>query len=1126
MENRIIKVLLIEDSTDDAELIKRKLEKSATLNFQVTIASKLDDGLKQAEKDTPDLILSDLGLPDSHGLDTVTKILLANPGIPLVVLSGFDDEDTAIKAVKSGAQDYLVKGQLDSTQWERSLVYSVERARLHDELDRNTQEISNLHVNLLKILENNTDAIVVVSKDKRILFTNPAVASIFGQKPKELLNMPFRYPLNAGKTSEIEINRPDEEITIAEMSVVGISWEGKPAYLVSMHDITGRKQMEDALRTSEAKYRDIVEMAQDGIITLNLQGQITSCNEAFARMGGVSIQDIVGKHFSEIPFVIPKELESYKNLFASLLRDGKIPALEIVWPHKDGTIRTSELRASLMKHNKEIIGIQAMVLDITERKNLEKTLVDEATRRRILIEQSGDGIVIIDQTGKVYDANQRFADMLGYTLNEVRQLYIFDWEYLYKREQILEMIQTVDENGAHFETKHRRKDGTTYDVELSNNGATFAGQKLVFCVCRDITERQRMEMSIKESEAKFSKAFMNSPLAMVISSLDNGIIVDVNDTFLGRSGYQRKDVIGKNIVKLNIGESQEERDKIVKLLKENKPVKNIERQFHNINGVLHTSLFSAETINVANQPCMLSVTVDITERKKMEELLRFSDTALKSINEGIFATDIDNRITHWNKMCEQIISLTEQEVIGKLISDIVKMEEEYPGQNEKRLELLMKKGANREEQVYLTPRGRVWVDVQAQAVIENGKRTGWITLITDISERKKTEEALKQSEEKYRELINSSTDAIISADADMRVILWNHGAERIFGYTEKEMMGQSLLSVIPEHVHKQMTIDYKYLDKTIGKQTENTAMEVNGIRKDGSVMPGEMTISVIKAGDSFITTAIIRDITIRKEAEEKLKKIDQMKAEFLSNVSHELRTPMQSISGFIKLILTGKVPDPAVQQEFLQIIDNETMHLGNLINSLLDMSRLEAGRFQIYKKPMAVQDVITDSLKMFHSLAKEKDITLNESISAKLPQMDVDSERIRQVIINLLGNAVKFSDPGTSINVKAAVQDGELLFQVTDHGIGIKEDSLTHLFERFYRSEGEKVRGGTGLGLYISKQIIDAHGGRIWAESKFGEGSTFSFTLPVATTGGKKNGEENTNHRRRSGNTKTGRLLS
>jgi PAS domain S-box-containing protein len=396
--------------------------------------------------------------------------------------------------------------------------------------------------------------------------------------------------------------------------------------------------------------------------------------------------------------------------------------------------------------------------------------------------------------------------------------------------------------------------------------------------------------------------------------------------------------------------------------------------------------------------------------------------------------------------------------------------------------------------------------------MEGGKRTGWVTLVNDITAKKNIEEALKQSEEKYRELINTSTDAIISTDTKMEITIWNRGAERIFGYMEKEMLGKSIMAIFPETIHKNIAREIVNIKKAGTTKFSSTIFEASGSKKDCTTVPIEVSLSTRKTEGNYIITCIIRDITVRKEAEEKLRKIDGMKSEFLSNVSHELRTPLQSISGFTKLIMNGKVPDPGVQQEFLGIIDRETMHLGNLINSLLDMSRLEAGRFQVYKKTMGVNDIFTDSIKMFHSLAREKEITLNENIPTKLPKMEVDSERMRQVVINLLSNAIKFSDPGGSVNVNAGVRENELLFQVIDHGTGISKKALPHLFQRFYREEGEKVRGGTGLGLYISKQIIEAHGGRIWAESKLGEGSTFSFALPINNKGGNHHGKENSNN--------------
>jgi len=343
------------------------------------------------------------------------------------------------------------------------------------------------------------------------------------------------------------------------------------------------------------------------------------------------------------------------------------------------------------------------------------------------------------------------------------------------------------------------------------------------------------------------------------------------------------------------------------------------------------------------------------------------------------------------------------------------------------------------------------------------------------------------------------------------VIIWNQGAEKIFGYREEEMLGHSMMKIIPERDREKVGKRLALLNKPGTGKSANTIVEGTGVKKDGSEVPIEISMTSRELENTTITTAIIRDITVRKEAEEKLRKIDQMKSEFLSNVSHELRTPLQSISGFTKLIMNGQVPDAATQQEFLQIIDRESLHLNNLVNSLLDMSRLESNRFQINRKLMPVRDYIADPVKSFHSLARDKNITLIENIP-ELPEMEVDGERLRQVVINLLGNAIKFSDPGSSVTVKVENQKDQLLFQVSDQGIGISDEAQKHLFERFFRAEGEMVRGGTGLGLYISKQIIEAHGGRIWAESKLGEGSTFSFTLPLDGKGGNGNGKENPSH--------------
>jgi PAS domain S-box-containing protein len=862
MKEETVKILLIEDNQDDSDLIQRRLEKSVSVRFDVTRVKTLQEGMARLASATPDLILSDLGLPDSHGLDTVTKILCEAPQIPLVVLSGFDDEATAIKAVQAGAQDYLVKGQTEGTQIERSLTYAIERARLQRELEQYTQEITRVQNNLLKILDNNADAIIVVNGEKQVLFANPAAEAMLGSKKQELLKKPFGFPLKKGKTSEITIGQHGKEKKVAEMSVVGVDWEGKPAFLASL---------------------------------------------------------------------------------------------------------------------------------------------------------------------------------------------------------------------------------------------------------RDVTERKRADEALRESEDKFSKAFRSGPQAVAITGLDDGRFFEVNDAFVRQMGYTCAEVIGKNSSDINIWADPEQRAAMVKKLKEKGKVRNEEYRLRTKTGAIRIWQFSAELINIGNETCILSVATDITESKEAEEKLRFSDAAFKSIHDGIIATDVDFKITIWNETSERIFGISAEDAIGKRMADMITMVEDYPHQNEKRFNLLINQGYGREEQLYRTPRGDVWVDAHAQAIESNGQRTGWVTLVADITERRKAEEAIKSAAQEWRTTFDSINEMIAVIDKDRKIVRVNQSLARVLKMSPQELIGRNCQTMfhgsgkgpktcpLPKALRTKKPAVLEYYEPHLKIYLEETVSPV-----------------IDEQGEVAYYVHVARDITERKEAEEKLRRIDEMKKEFLSNVSHELRTPLQSISGFTKLIMNGQVPDEATRQEFLQIIDRESQHLGSLIDNLLDMSRLEAGRFEVYRQPTPVRDIFTDAIKTFHGLARDKKITLNEEIPPTLPEMEVDAGRLRQVIANLLNNAVKFSEPGSSVTVRAEALKDAVRFRVIDHGTGISPEAQKHLFERFYREEGEKVRGGTGLGLYISKQIIDAHGGRIWAESKPGEGSTFSFTLPlnnrtaVKTKGAKNHGKEDT----------------
>jgi PAS domain S-box-containing protein len=382
------------------------------------------------------------------------------------------------------------------------------------------------------------------------------------------------------------------------------------------------------------------------------------------------------------------------------------------------------------------------------------------------------------------------------------------------------------------------------------------------------------------------------------------------------------------------------------------------------------------------------------------------------------------------------------------------------------------------------------------------------------SERRllETEARLRESEEELRDLFENANDLIQSVDMNGAFVYVNRKWLETLGYTKEELEELKLTDIIRED---QIPHCMELFEKVCGGESLEK-VETVFMSKGGREVYVEGDVNArFKDGELVATKGIFRDITERKRAEEAQRELDRLKSEFISSISHELRTPLQSIMGFTKLMLRDKVPAPETQREFLGIIDDQSERLAGLINDLLDASRIESGRFSIQKQPILIKDVIHGAAQELDSLAREKGIVIVEDMPATLPEAEADETRLRQVMVNLLGNAIKFSDGGSEITARAKLKHHEILVQVSDRGIGIPAEAIPHLFERFYQVDGSMTRssGGSGLGLFISSQIVEAHGGRIWVESEVGKGSTFSFTLPLSPTdhiGDRSHEEENT----------------
>jgi two-component system phosphate regulon sensor histidine kinase PhoR len=354
-------------------------------------------------------------------------------------------------------------------------------------------------------------------------------------------------------------------------------------------------------------------------------------------------------------------------------------------------------------------------------------------------------------------------------------------------------------------------------------------------------------------------------------------------------------------------------------------------------------------------------------------------------------------------------------------------------------------------------------------------------------ERARLFEAMLAEKRRTEAIVNNMVDGVMLLDGDLRIASVNPALAAMVRAPVQAMAGQ-LVHDAPYPVNlfgRDLPVDGR--DQVIERELHADAplnktfkLFASPVHSDADGWAGHVLV--------------VHDVTRERQ-------LDQLKSDFVSTVSHELRTPLFAIRGFVKLLAANKVSDEAQRREFLEIISHQTDHLAQIVNDVLDLSRLDAGRsIDVQMMPVDVADVVHDVVARFRAMADEKHITLRGEVPADLSPVTADGRRLAQALVNLLGNAFKFTGSGGRVTVSAeALPTDEVRFSVEDTGVGIPAMAIPHLFERFYQADQSPIfrAGGTGLGLYITRQIVEAHGGRLGVESTPGVGSHFWFTIPV-----------------------------
>ena len=991
------------------------------------------------------------------------------------------------------------------------------------------------------LIESNIDALMTTDPLGIITDVNKQMCAVTGRQRDQLLGTPFKDYCTDPKRAEDGIRKvlADGRVTNYELTIR--STEGKELVVsynattftneqgklkgvfAAARDITDQKRLEDQLRQAQGYNRGLIESSVDAMLTVGADNTITDVNEQMVRLSGYGRDHLIGSSFKDY-FTEPDRAAAGVR---QTLDAGFVTNYELTLRSRHRRLILVSFNASVFKGTDgEVRGIYAIARDVTEQRRLEEKLRESENYNRGLIESSVDALVTVNPDLTITDVNEQMVRLTEYSREELVGSPFKD--YFTEPDRAAAGVRQTFDDGMvtsyELVLKSRRGKRTVVSFNAGTFKDTSGKVAGILAAARDITAQKRLEEQLREQQS-YNRSLIESSVDALMTVDPNGIITDVNEQTVNLTQYNRKQLIGSPFIEFFTDPAAASAG--VKKTFEGGFVTNYELVVKTKRGRKIAVSFNAAVFREASGEVggILASAREITEQKRIEHELRDQQTYTRGLIESnidaLMTTDPLGIITDVNKQMCDTTGLTREDLIGTPFKDYVTDAKRA----EDGIRQVLSEGRVTNYELTIRARDGKETIVSYNATTftgADGKLRGVFAAARDITEQKRLESQvnlrsleLTEATTFLNNILESSTEySIIAKDLEGNILAWNEGARRTYGYTAEQMVGKANSRIL--HTPEDLELGRAQAALTTALRTGKFEGEFQRVRSDGQRFTAQVAITLRRDGHGTPIGFVLisKDITAQKALEEQLRRkneeleqqnqrvqqANRMKSEFLANMSHELRTPLNGIIGFAELMHNGRVGKVSeTHKEYLGDILTSARHLLQLINDVLDLAKVEAGKIDFHSEPLDMSRLLGEVRDVLRTVAQRKRIKVELEPDPTLGAVSGDASKIKQVLYNYLSNALKFTPEEGCVWVRCRPEDNERFrIEVEDNGIGIKQDDFDRLFVEFQQLDGSSTKRyqGTGLGLALTKRLVEAQGGRVDFRSKVGAGSCFAAVLP------------------------------